>query len=584
MPSHLTPGPETLSHLFAKLTLDHATKLNLTRVSSSNYFVPTIPKLDNFHQHEAHKRTVLHAFSRFLYSSEIERILSDYKMATIDEETVYADFFNSDIEHHPIIRDANYLNALSIATDTFRPDTPVRPIHILDVQHHYPFNNSTNAEAPFSTSPTFLNMLHNIDPDLKPTTGNMKHIIFEFSRQWHHEIKHGQCTFDDYLFFMILHIKKTVIKAEDPNKLRSIWGVPKPWILSQIMFHWSLFANYRRNPKRYPLLWGYETVLGGWQRLNSELFRSHLQKSFIMIDWKRFDKYVPHEGITDVHTITESYIDFDHGYLPTVDYPDTSSTWTPEQANRLRRLYKWTLHAYKNTPIALPDGSTYVRQHATLPSGLYTTQYYDSFWNYIMLCTILLALGFDPKLCIIKILGDDSIIRLYVLIPPNAHEAFFLAMQHYATFYFGAIISLNKSKIVNSLNKCEVLGYSNHNGFPHRSLYELCAKLYFCKSRNPTPDISMGIAIGIAYANLGMHKRLHYVCENIFKYYERKGFTPSQRGFSSVYGQDPHSAPRINILTFPSISEIQSHLFSLEYVNKANYDKFFDRTHFLSDF
>lgn len=583
MPSHLTPGTETLSHLFAKLTLDHATKLNLKRVTSSNYYVPSIPKHDNFYQHEAHKRTVLHAMNKYLYQYDIQHVLTNYKMATIDEESVYADFFNSDIEPHPIVRDECYNLALQIAADTFRPDSLVRPAHILDVQHHYPFNNSTNAEAPFSTSPTFLNMLHKADPNLKPTTGNMKHIIFEFSRQWHHEIKHGTSTFDDYLFFMLLHVKKTVIKAEDPNKLRTIWGVPKPWILAQIMFHWALFASYRRNPKRYPLLWGYETVLGGWFRLNNELFISHLQLSFLMIDWKRFDKYVPHEGIEDVHTITESYIDFDHGYLPTVDYPDTSSTWNPEKAQRLRRLYKWTLHAYKHTPIALPDGSTYVRTHATLPSGLYTTQYYDSFWNYIMLATILISLGFDPKSCIIKVLGDDSLIRLHVLIPPNAHEAFFLALQDAASYYFGSIISLNKSKIANSTNQCEVLGYRNHNGFPHRSFHELAAKLYYSKSRNPTPEISMGISIGIAYANLGMHKPLHNVCRNIFEYYQSKGVTPSARGFSSVYGQDPHSAPHIDIQSFPTISEIQHSLLSLEYTNPIVYSKFYDRSHFLAD-
>jgi len=579
MPSHLTPGPETLSHLFAKLTLDHATQLNLKRVSTDNYFIPSIPKFDNFYKHEQHKKTVLKAFSRYLYTSEIEEVLTKYKMATIDEETVYADFFNSDIAHHPIVRDQHYLQALEIATNAFKPDTKVRPIHILDIEHHYDFNYSTNAEPPFSTSPKFLNML---SPDTKPTTGNMKHIIFEFSRQWHHEIKHGTASFDDYLFFMLLHVKKTVIKAEDPNKLRSIWGVPKPWILAQIMFHWSLFANYRRNPKRYPLLWGYETVLGGWFRLNAELFRSHLLASFIMIDWKRFDKYVPHEGITDVHNITESFIDFDNGYLPTVDYPDSQSTWTPEKAQRLRRLYAWTLHAYKHTPIALPDGSTYVRQHATLPSGLYTTQYYDSFWNYIMLSCILLSLGFDPTLCIIKVLGDDSIIRLYVIIPPSAHDAFFLALQTKATFYFGAIISMNKSRATTNLNQCEVLGYRNHNGFPHRSFSELCAKLYFSKSRNPTPDITMGMAIGIAYANLGMSKKLHLVCKDIYDYYARNGVTPSTRGFSSVFGHDPHAAPHFNLNEFPTIHEIQSHIFNSNYVNEKVYNRFFDRSHFLS--
>jgi len=574
---------ETLSHLFSKLTTALQTGYNLIRTKPSAHHTASTREHTNHIAHLNHQLTVATALYKYCYPAQIDAIINGYKRSIIDETSIYADFFNSDIPKHDIVRDDNYLTALAITTDKFRPDSLCRPVHLLDIQHHYPLELRSNAEAPFSTDPNFLNML---PPDTKPTTGNMKAIIFNNTRRWHHEIKDASVPFDQHLYYMLLHTKTSIIKQDDPNKLRTIWGVPKPWILAQIMFHWTLFACYRRNPKRYPLLWGYETFTGGWFRLNSELLSSHLRFSFIMIDWKRFDKYVPHEAIDDIHDATGTYIDFDHGYLPTLEYSQSRSEWTQDKANRLRRLYAWTKYAYKNTPIVTPDGTFWKRAHSTLPSGLYTTQYYDSFFNYLMLCTILLSLGFDPTLCIIKVLGDDSLIRLHVLIPPNAHEAFFVAMQDKATYYFGTIISLDKSKMTNNLNKVEVLSYTNQYGLPFRTLEELLAKLYHSPSRSPTPGKTMASAVGIAYASCGFHKQVYHVCKDIYEHYQRQGVTPESQGLHNVLGGDPFSIRPQNLPlnTFPSITDIQSNLLNTNYVNIKTYDRFFPRSWFVSDF
>jgi hypothetical protein len=528
---------------------------------------------------EQHKRAVLHSMIKYCYTYTIEEVLSKRRTKT-DAESVLTDFFKGDKLPHPIVRDQHYLNALDITSDAFRPDSKVRPVHLLDIQERYPFKLNVNAEAPFSTHPTFLSAL---PPNTPPKFGNMYNTVFDYTRKWIHEIKDATASFDKYLFYMQLHVKTTIVDATDPEKLRSIWGVPKPWILAQIMFHWPLFACYRRNPKKYPLLWGYETFTGGWHRLNAELFRSHLQSSFIMIDWKSFDKDVPHEGIEDVHNITGTYIDFDSGYMPTRPYP-LSKGWNPHKAARLRRLYAWTLHAYKHTPIVLPDGSEWIRQFSTLPSGLYTTQYYDSFWNYIMISTILLSLGFDPKHCIIKVLGDDSIIRLYVLIPPSAHAAFFAAMQQKATHYFGSTISVEKSTMTTSLNKCEILSYMNHNGLPIRSEISLLAKLYHTPARSPTPEKTMASAIGIAFANCGHSKIVYNVCKELHDYYARQGYTPNETGLKQVLGDDPFLGSHFSTSHFPSLYETKSLLYSTEYFNEISYNRFYPRDFFIADF
>jgi hypothetical protein len=485
-----------------------------------------------------------------------------------------------DIPYHPIERDEHYSYALKVAEDKFRPPNKCRPVHIFDIRHHYPLNRSTNAEAPFSTNPTFRKML---PPNTPTRTGEMLNIITDYTRQWHHEIKDGTANFDKYMFPMLLHLKPTVFHIDKPNKIRAVWGVPKPWIWAQIMFHWTLFAAYRRNPKSYPLLWGYETATGGHLRLNAELFHSYRRASYMMLDWSQFDKAVPHEGADDIMDITETYIDFDHGYIPTQDYPDTESTWTPLKAQRLRRLYAWTKYSYRHSKLALPDGTLLTRKFATLPSGLYTTQYFDSFWNVIMITTIMSELGFDKSRYFLKVLGDDSLIALSLMIPANQHADFLLQFAEVAQRRFGATLSPEKSSMSNNINKVEVLSYTNHSGLPYRTNVSLLARLYHTTTRNPTPSKSMATAIGIAQASYGMHHDVYYVCKDIYDHYASQGFTPDEKHYNKRQMTDPENRLPLP-QSFPSLLDLTKGLFSTAYVNLDSYNRFYDRTHFLSDY
>lgn len=326
--------------------------------------------------------------------------------------------------------------------------------------------NRPNAEAPFSTEKHFLDML---PPNAKASVGNMKPIIFNHTRRWHHEIKNGIEPSHKYFYQMLLHIKTSLTISSSAPRTRCIFGVPKPWIIAQIMFFWPLFAYYKSHKGSSPLLWGYETFNGGWMRLNAELMHNYLRSSILMIDWKRFDKHALFSVIDDIFDIQRSYLDFSRGYVPTIDYSNTAADWDANKEARIQRLWQWTLDAFRYTPVLLPNGEVYSRRHAGLPSGLYTTQYLDSMYNCVMLITILSAMEIPlSKDMIIKLMGDDSLIRLLVCIQPNLHADFLLKMQHLASAYFNSTISIEKSKMSNRPNGAEVLSYINHNGLPHR--------------------------------------------------------------------------------------------------------------------
>lgn len=578
---------EFLSNIFSQLTI--TSNFVLDRISS---FRPAAPR-PNHVAIEQHKETVFRAMEKYLYPHEIKRITQDYRRSTITEESVLEDFFTGDISPHVVPKDQHYYAGLSEVERRFRPLKLCRPAHILDVEHHYPLKRSTNAEPPFSTEPFFLDMLRSqtyiernkLPANAKASTGNMKSIIFDFVRRWHHQIKEGTVPISSHLYYMLLHSKTALIKDDDPNKMRTIWGTPKPFVIAEIMFYWALLASYKRWPQLSAMLWGYETVLGGWMRLNSELFRSHMRYSIVMFDWKRFDKYALFSVFDDLDQMTRSFLDFSRGYLPTREYPDTESTWTPEKAARLERLWQWTCYAFRHTPIVLPDGRVYTRLFAGIPSGLYTTQYRDSIYNAMMICVCLSAMNLLSMIGnVFRVQGDDSIFNLAICIPPNMHQEFLSEFQAFASYYFGSILSTDKSKITNSPNGAEVLSYTNHNGFPKRDHIALLAQFYHTKASQPTPSKTMAAAIGFAYASMGNHHPTYNVCKDVYEYYASQGITPDASGLGAIFSADPETLLTIQVDHFPTYHEIWANLFRYGDQEPPTMQKFYPESHFLSLF
>lgn len=567
---------ETINYLFQRLFISKTEKGNfeLNKILDEKHPVAPLD-VKNI---DRHKKTCLSAFHKYLYYFQIEEILS-FRRSEVTDDLIERDFFSGNLPPHEVPKDEHYQQALKLTAELFSPPTPCRPTHIFDVKHHYPMKNHPSAEAPFSTEEKYFKLI----PGLRRSVGNMKDIIFEHVREWHHNIKHGLMPSNSYLYHMILHVKTAIIGEDDPDKVRSIFGVPKPWIIAQIMFFWSLFAHYKRTNSS-PLLWGYETFNGGWFRLNAELHASQIKGSILMIDWKRFDKHARFSVCNDLFLIMRSYLDFSRGYVPTANYPDTESDWSSAKTEKLERLWNWTVKAFYDTPVLLPDGRLYTRLHSGIPSGLFITQFLDSMYNCIMLLTILSRMGIVlTRSSVIKLMGDDSLIQLPILIDKTDHSAFLAKMQFWADHYFGSIISLDKSKISNRINGSEVLSYVNHNGLPHRDSTKLLAQLYHTKARSPTPARTMASAIGIAYASCGWDHQVYNVCKDIYEYYLSEGYSPDPAGLTIALGEDPFSWLDIQLDHFPSVFDIQNRLTTLDYKSDAM-KRFWPEDHFLAHF
>lgn len=614
---------EYLTQAFDRLTKFFRSTSNLEYTGIYHHQPHTItPDPNLLHKHQ---RALHHAFTRYLTDGEIKRIEQDYRRSDATEDAIYADFFANDVEPHDIPFDKHTEYALTCLDLAFRPPQRAIPAHINDVEHHYPYKWQVNSEPPFSTDTYFLknrkvfndfydpekkqwnkyvnpeDAMRRYGPEPSPeqldTTvpakfGFQKEAIFSWTHRWHHIIKRGfqdttsleSTTYlkDKFIFPMLLHTKTAIVKKNDPDKMRTIWGTSKPWIIGDTMFYWEYIAWIKSNPGFTPMLWGYETFTGGWMRLNAALFNGYIRNSLITIDWKRFDKRAYFTLIHKIMYVLRSFLSFEDGYLPNVLYPDTKSTWNPEQPLRLERLWLWTLENIYKAEIVLPDGRMYRRRFAGIPSGLFITQLLDSFYNYVMLATLLSAIGIDPQTCIIKVQGDDSIIRLAMLIPPSSHAAFLLRMQELADYYFKAVISAEKSEVRNQLDGCEVLSYRHHAGIPYRDEITMLAQFYHTKGKKPKPEITMAQAIGFAYAACGNHRRVHALLEDIYLYYARQGYRPNPAGLTLVFGDSPDN-PQLpfELDHFPTLNEVRQFFLHTDYKSEKQIEKFWPSKYFL---
>jgi len=572
---------EQLTTQFQQLSID----TNYVDIGPSPFPIPT--HTTNPFALEAHKKTVLYSMSKYFYTYEIEQVLAMHRPDDTFVEDIYNDFFEGDIPYHDIIKDDIYYKALHYVESQFKPPQKCRPAHIFDVRYHYNHERSSNAEAPFSTESHYRDQVIHPSPtpkDYAPySLGTMYNIVFDETRRFHHLIKNG-ANYKDFLWYIVHHNRYMLTKPEKLSKTRTVSGFPRPQNIAWIQFTWSYLNWMRtRDSRTSPMLWNFETNLGGWLRLNYLLFIDYHSHSIITLDKRTFDKYYFFSIQDDIDTMFESFIEFDNGYLPTVDYPDTASSWSITKGNRLRRLFRWLTYSFRNCPTVFLDGRMYRRKFAGMPSGVYTVQIFDTIYFAITDTDVLLRMGLNlDQITFRKGQGDDIISKIAVCIPPNEHAQFLETYSRIDNARFGSTVSPDKSEIHNTPQGVEVLGYRNNNGLPVRSTTDLLGALYHTKARKPTESITMSVAVGIAYASLLHDPRIYKCCKDIYNYYADQGHTLSQSWLRRTTRWT--NLPIATTTSFPTEDEIRANLFDFSFEPRKKTQDSYPRDHFLSDF
>lgn len=522
---------------------------------------------------------VKRALAKFCDFKEYEQVINMHRRSVITDEALIADFMSCDVPFHPVIKDDNYRKALALTTKLFKPP-PYRPVHYSDLKH-YPWTLNTSAEAPFSTDKNLqLKVLHDFKagkiPNARMTTSNLFPTIIEYNRPIVHLIKEGKQKRDQFLYWNTAHARSHLVLFDDPDKVRSVHGVPKLCLQVELMLLWPYFNFLRKGTT--PIAWGYEISNAGTYRIYNEAStHSYRIQTWLALDWSKFDKLARFEIIDDVHSSWQSFMILDDGYIPTSEH--RTSTTNPD---RISRLWSFMSKAVKFTPIRLPDGSEWKRTHSSIASGLLQTQVLDSWVNAIMLLTCLISLGIEvDEEVFIKLLGDDSLIGLRELIPEEEFDGFLCRLASEALKRFGSILNVKKSKILRTLQGAPFLGYKFNNAIPTRDPLKLLAQLAY-PERSWTVDRMAARALGICYASCGQSKLVYDVCKDVYDFCVNVGkATPDPSGYSFL--EYLMTVSRIDLSYFPTFEELSANLFNPRRDPKLD-EKFWPSDIFLSDY
>jgi len=523
---------------------------------------------------------------KHLYKNEIETVTNGYIRSPISLDALYEDFQKMNQPYHKLEVDTTLQYSINAIHEAFRPSKKLHIVHYADVRL-YPWPLNTSAELPFTQDQRVNDYLDSLFErreilDRKKNFHNLYNYIFDACRFPIHKIKDGLCFTGnlekDYIFPITAHIRPGLASVNRLAKLKNrlVCGVPKLELLPECMFAYPLFNDYLKTGLS-PLLWGYETMLGGWLKLRQEMEPSLLSRFFVLsTDWSQFDHRVLFELMNIILENDKDYYDWTE-YQPTADYP-----FSKLDPTRLKNLYNWLTYASFSSPILMPDGKLWFRVRNGLPSGMFRTQYLDSKINGIMLLCILIDAGFIIDVeKFMKLLGDDGLTAIQQFLPPSAVPGFLKFLSQRALIRFNAVLSADATEIHQSFDFCELLGYRNFAGKPYRDELKLIAQMLYPESGSFELNALMGRCIGIAYASLGRHERLLRLCRDIYEYLRTNGVQPKQAAFYRLFDPNLRVDPTFVPDHFPTVHEIQKWT-SCPYVRqKSDNERYWPTSHFL---
>lgn len=533
-------------------------------------------------------------FKQILYSEELDTVINGYFRSPSSTEAQYADVFKMLQPPVTIIKDDAYNTAFNRVVEMFRPTKPVRVVHYVDTQH-YPWPTASSVERPYSTDPKVKEYVrtmhaHGLIPNQSLTFGNLKNYVYDSARPIIHAIKDGQCFTgnlnQDHVYPMVAHFRPGLGKPGSPAiKNRLVWGVSKILLISECMFMYPLFNDYLRHGTS-PLLWGYETILGGWTRLYNEIHPIEMTRECTVItaDWSEFDHRVSFELIEAVIMASWSYYDIG-AYAPDHRYSTYENCKYDSQ--RIFNLFRWTIYATLSSPLVMPDGKVWMRTRNGIPSGTFRTQWLDSMINAIMLTTVFQDVGLPiDNNMILKVLGDDSLSVVFKYTPPSLRAQLKDDLAKSALRRFNAKLSLDKTEILDSLHTAEVLGYRNYYGSAFRDPLKLLAQLLYPESESPTYSSLMGRCVGIAYADLGRHPNVYRICKRIYTNLTDKGYSPNPTAATRLLSGSKfiEQTLGVDVTHFPTVYQIQEFT-RFPYVrSQADNDAYWNPQVFTDDF
>jgi len=381
----------------------------------------------------------------------------------------------------------------------------------------------------------------------------------------------------------LLFTRNHISKRDGPLKVRPVYAVDDLFIIIELMLTFPLTVQARK--PSCCIMYGLETIRGSNHYID-RLARSY--STYFSLDWSSYDQRLP-RVITDIFysDFLRRLIVIDQGYQPTYEYPIYPDLDEHKMFRRMDNLLFFLHTWYNNMTFLLPDGYAYRRTSCGVPSGLYNTQYLDSFGNLFLIIDAMFEFGFNDVEIngfILLILGDDN--TGMTIIPIDRIADFINFLERYALERYNMVLSSTKSVLTCLRSKIQTLGYQCNFGNPKRDIEKLVAQL--CYPENGLKPHTMSArAIGIAYASAGQDFMFHSFCQDVYNIF-RSDYRPDARTNLYFQRQILHNledgAPDLatsEVPPFPSLYEIREVYSS--YKGPLSYAPKWNPSHFIYD-
>nr|WPM45966.1 MAG: RNA-dependent RNA polymerase [Cannabis cryptic virus] len=528
-------------------------------------------------------------------------------LGTVD--ATFSDFNKEQIPSNPIDPDRKEHVLKHIFK--FLDATPYLPVHFVDTQfcktplvtgtgyhNRYSFKQKAHAKyshpEEYATYPSSKGYFYNATYENART---LVHYIkqnglpFEFDFNLSEEsltdeqidlfVNRSNAFFNDYP--TLLFTRNHISKRTGPLKVRPVYAVDDIFIIIELMLTFPLTVQARK--PSCCIMYGFETIRGS-NRYIDRLARSY--STFFSLDWSSYDQRLP-RVITDIYytDFLRSLIVINHGYQPTYEYssyPDLDEHKLYDRMNNLLFfLHTW----YNNMTFLLPDGFAYRRSYCGVPSGLYNTQYLDSFGNLFLIIDAMIEFGFtDSEIdgFVLLILGDDNTGMTQMHI--HRISQFINFLEKYALERYNMVLSATKSVLTTLRSKIETLGYQCNYGSPKRDIDKLVAQLCFPEN-GLKPHTMSARAVGIAYAAAGQDYVFHSFCQDVYNMF-RSYYKPDARAnlffqrqvLQNLEDGIPDLATPV-VPPFPSLFEVRE-MYS-EYKGPLSFEPKWNKAHFIND-
>jgi len=387
--------------------------------------------------------------------------------------------------------------------------------------------------------------------------------------------------FNDYP--TLLFTRNHISKRSGTLKVRPVYAVDDIFIIIELMLTFPLTIQARKSS--CCIMYGLETIRGSNHYID-RLARSY--STFFSLDWSSYDQRLP-RVITDIYytDFLRSLIVINHGYQPTYEYPTYPDLDEHKLYSRMDNLLYFLHTWYNNMTFLLPDGYAYRRTHCGVPSGLYNTQYLDSFGNLFLIIDAMIEFEFtDDEISKFQllILGDDNTGMTNLAI--DRIDKFITFLETYALARYNMVLSKTKCILTSLRSKIVTLGYECNYGSPKRDIHKLVAQLCFPENGLKAHTMSAR-ATGIAYASAGQDIMFHSFCQDVYNIF-RSDYKPDvranlyfQRQFLNDLEEGVPDLATPTVPPFPSLYEIRK-LYS-KYQGPLSFTPKWNSAHFINE-